>query len=568
MGNIIGNTACSSCRKLCRDKTGNHLILFEDGGAYCNRCGYRESKNTYTPPSVDIRGELSPEEIQKRVSWVNDNSTILGMKSRQLKQFVCQHFGVRTGLSLTDGTTPVMTYIPIRNEQGDLTGYKCKTPEKSIWIEGSGKNAAMFGADKCPVKGNKIFVTEGQEDAMALYQIMYEHIDPKYRKRIAVVSLQNGAGSADKEFVRNVRLFQGYKEVVLCFDMDEAGRQAVEKVVSVLPREKIRVAEYDEKDANDMLKAGKGKELYFNVLEAREPKPEKIVSGTEFSLKSLKTPLRPGITTPYHGLDSKLRGFRYGEGGGELTVICAAPGFGKTTLARELNYHFTANHGLNMGNIFLEENKNKTAQGLIAIDNNVPLSALRQDPSMLGDKFDESFNKLINNNRYHALNHWGSLASNDLMEHMWYFSKVLRCDFIFLDHISLVVSGQTASSEGERRDLDILMTKLAAFTEESGTSVVSVVHLKRPDNGSFNEGKQVSLQHLRGSAAIEQLSHNIIAIEGDQQGDNPNGRILRVLKNREWGDIGMCENLIYHPETGRLLLADQTSTAGIRNAGH
>lgn len=557
MSKIIGNSACPECKKQGRDRTDNHLMLFEDGGAFCNRCGYTENKGTFTKAIANIKGDKTEEEIKKELDWVKDNSVVMSVKERNLKQFACEFYDYRTGLSFEDGKTPIMSYSNIYqyNEATGvykLIGYKCKSLDKKIWIKGKGKEAAFFGADKIPTRGFKLFITEGQEDAIALYQSLYENIEGKFRNRIAVVSLQNGAGSASEEMIRNQHILRNYKEIVLCFDMDAAGREAVSNAVAVLPKDKVKVAQYELKDANDMVKAGLSKELYFNVIQADKPRPEKILDGGDMSLDSLLTPLRPGLSSPYPGLDAKYRGFRTGPGGGELTVLCAGTGFGKTTLARELDYHFNKVHQQRIGHIFLEEHHKKTGQSLIAIDNDVPLSEFRADPSILPrEAVDKSYQELINNGRTFFMKHWGSLASEELMDHMWYFSKVCKCDFIFLDHISLVVSGQH-SQEGERRDLDILMTKLAAFTEESGTSVIAIVHLKRPDSGSFNEGKHISLKDLRGSAAIEQLSHNVIAIEGDQQGSNPNLRTLRALKNREWGDLGECQDALYEVETGRL----------------
>lgn len=157
------------------------------------------------------------------------------------------------------------------------------------------------------------------------------------------------------------------------------------------------------------------------------------------------------------------------------------------------------------------------------------------------------------------MSHFGSLASSDLMEHMrWMSFGPLQADFIMLDHISMVISGQESGRGGERKDIDLLMTQLAAFCEDSGTSVIAIVHLKRPPMGSYNDGGKISLSSLRGSAAIEQLSHNVIAIEGDQS-EAPNIRTARVLKNREWGDIGVADTMRYDSSTGRLRSVEEDS---------
>jgi len=134
---------------------------------------------------------------------------------------------------------------------------------------------------------------------------------------------------------------------------------------------------------------------------------------------------------------------------------------------------------------------------------------------------------------------------------MRYLVHSCDSDFIILDHISMVISGQ--ESNNERKDIDLLMTNLAAFVNETGVGIAAVVHLKRPSSGSFTEGKEVSLSDLRGSGALEQLSWNVIGLERNQQDpENKNESQLRLLKNREWGSLGICDTLIFNPDTGRM----------------
>jgi twinkle protein len=560
MSKIIGDTACPACTEKGRDRTGNHLMLFDDGGAYCNRCGYSEGKGTFTQPKVRFSEEKSDEQIQTEIEETREDSTIQHLEDRAIKSHVCKHYGVRVFISEFDGSTQTARIYPVESlETKELQGFKIKSNEEKsrIWAKGKLKSGALFGSGVIPKKGNKLFITEGEDDALALYQAIYENCDPKWRNSIAVCSLLYGAGGADKELLNNRETLERFKEIVLCFDMDEVGQEGVRKVCKVLDRNRLLEAKYEKKDANDMVKAGLSKELYFNVLSATKPRPEKIISGNEITLEELRKPLKKGIQTIYPLLNGKMRGFRYGEGGGELTVFCAGSGMGKTTAARELMYDFNSRYQLRLGHIFLEEQYRKTGQSLIALDNDVPLAALREDPTIIDEeKFELSYNKLVKNGRTFFMKHFGSLASDHLMDHMWHMSAVDGCNVIMLDHISMVVSGQEGSGQGERKDIDVLMTKLAAFCEDSGTSVIAVVHLKRPPDGkSFNNGKQISLSDLRGSAAIEQLSHNIIAVEGNQHGDDPNRRVLRVLKNREWGNIGEADTLNYNPDTGRLLPA-------------
>ena len=65
--------------------------------------------------------------------------------------------------------------------------------------------------------------------------------------------------------------------------------------------------------------------------------------------------------------------------------------------------------------------------------------------------------------------HFGSLESDRLLTMMRYMAAS-GCRFIVLDHISIVVSG--LESHDERKDIDILMTKLASFVQETGVGVM------------------------------------------------------------------------------------------------
>lgn len=99
-------------------------------------------------------------------------------------------------------------------------------------------------------------------------------------------------------------------------------------------------------------------------------------------------------------------------------------------------------------------------------------------------------------------------------------------------------------------------TRLRSLCEETGKTIIAITHLKRSDKKVYNEGAQVSLTDLRGSASIEQLSDVVIALERNQQGDTPNQAIMRVLKSRPTGRTGIADTLQYNSDTGRLLPVD------------
>ena len=138
-------------------------------------------------------------------------------------------------------------------------------------------------------------------------------------------------------------------------------------------------------------------------------------------------------------------------------------------------------------------------------------------------------------------------------------AKSLDCKWIFLDHLSILVSGQDEGDE--RKSIDILMTKLRSLVEQTGIGMLLVSHLRRPagDRG-HEDGKEITLSHLRGSASIAQLSDICLGVERSVS-DQTNGKktIVRILKNRFAGITGIGTTIEYNSDTGRLLEYEQTN---------
>ena len=130
----------------------------------------------------------------------------------------------------------------------------------------------------------------------------------------------------------------------------------------------------------------------------------------------------------------------------------------------------------------------------------------------------------------------------------------LQSQIIFIDHLSILVSGMDISDE--RKAIDRTMTLLRQLTEETGCSIHLVTHLRRlGSDRSHESGVEINLSHLRGSHGTSQISDTVIAMERDTQADDPveaNTVTLRVLKCRYTGDVGVAGTLYYDKSTGRL----------------
>mgnify|MGYP001158707048 CR=1 FL=1 len=129
-----------------------------------------------------------------------------------------------------------------------------------------------------------------------------------------------------------------------------------------------------------------------------------------------------------------------------------------------------------------------------------------------------------------------------------------QCDWVVVDHLHMLVNVLTEGDE--RRGIDMLMNRLRSLVEETGVGMILVSHLRRPagDRG-HEDGKEITLSHLRGSASIAHLSDGVIGLERNQQDTDEvkaNTTTLRILKNRYTGDTGIATHLHYNKETGRM----------------
>jgi len=157
-----------------------------------------------------------------------------------------------------------------------------------------------------------------------------------------------------------------------------------------------------------------------------------------------------------------------------------------------------------------------------------------------------AYDKTIKNWNLYLYDHFGSLSSDVIYNRIEYMALGLDTKIIFLDHLSILLSGLDGD---ERRMIDKTMTDLRSLVERTGIKLFLVSHLRRAQSDkAIEDGQRVSIGMLRGSASISQLSDTVLALERDQQ-SNDNVSTLRVLKNRYSGETGVAAQLVYDKNT-------------------
>jgi twinkle protein len=524
---FLHHISCTDCG------SSDALGVYSDGHTFCFSCGKHTNGNMDELPERDTEVRDTKSERVELIGELGD------LPKRRIREDTCKLYGYRVG-EFAGKHAQFAYYYDDRRRP---IAAKVRFANKDFKFIGDTKAVGFYGDWLCRDGGKMLVVTEGEIDALTVSQLQ--------GNKWPAVSVPNGAQGASKAFRKNLEWLEKFETVVIMFDMDEPGQLAATECADLLTPGKVKIATLPLKDANECLQEGRGDEVISAIWGAKVYRPDGIISGTEITRETLQAASPKGYTLRYPVLSDKIGGLREGE----LTMLTAGSGIGKSTLAREIAYGLHQDHAVTVGNIYLEEGTAKTAQGYIAIHNDVSLGDLRRDPSILTDEqWDKSLAEVIHQRMY-FYDHFGSLDSDHLLSKINYMKVSLGCNFVILDHISIVISGNESSGEGERRDIDMLMTKLRSLVERTGVGIIAIVHLSQPKGKSHEEGGRVTLSQLRGSGSLKQLSDNVIALERDQQNvKDKNKTTIRILKCREFGDaVGIADVLEYTPTTGRLL---------------
>lgn len=533
----------------CNSSNGLQVFLKENGKyeGYCFACGtvvpdpYKDRPADYRP---SFKGKSS-EEVAKEIEEITYEYKCSDLPDRKLKKEYLEHFGVKVGLSETDGTTVVSHYYPYENK-GEIVGYKVRIVDgKRMFSVGDQRNVDLFGwSQALQAGGKKLFITEGELDAVALFQIMKEKNKgtPYADLSPAVVSLAHGASSAAKDIAKCLTdIRRHFKEIILVFDMDEPGKKAAEEVMKVVPD--AFVASLPEKDANECLIKGKSVQCYNAVqFNAQKPKNTRLVSARELHDKA-KEPPKFGVSWPWKHITEATRGIRTGE----TIYIGAGQKQGKSEVVNTLAAHFIKEFGWKVFLVKPEESNNKTYKlvagkltGKFFHDPTKPFDEKAYDDA--GRVLDEHLYML---NLYQHVG-WETLKA-DIRS-----AAMEGCKAIIIDPITNLTNGMDAASANVK--LQEIAQELSAMALDLDVVIFIFCHLRNPESGPPHErGGEVLSSQFAGSRAMARSCNLMLGLEGNRdpnlQPEERNVRTLVLLEDREFGETGRYK-LYWDKSTG------------------
>ena len=518
-------------------KSSDARQVYEEGNSFCFSCREWFSKEEtekmeIVEPKVE---EIIPYVREKSVKEEMSEYPCVGFRDRGIKKVVTEFFGVRASFN-TEGKINAH-YYPYGGDS-----YKVRRlPKNFSWTEHS---KGLFGMDKFAAGGRRLIICEGEIDALSVAQATYE----KYGKIYPVVALSSSAMT--KSILENREWVRSFEEVVLCFDEDEAGQKAVEEARTYVGIDKVRITKLPRNDAGEVLTKVGGAELLACIWNAEKYIPSGIIGKEE--LWAALEEYNNKVSIPYppclQGVNSKIKGMR----GGEIALFISGTGSGKSTILREVMLSILEQSDDRIGVVSLEESPAETARKLAAMKllknpahEEIPLAELKQP-------FDEVFG----DDRVVLLDHQGSINDHSIVDQLEYMA-LSGCKYLFIDHITILVSEGSDKLTGNEAQDKVMNDLLRLVKRHPEVWVGLVSHLRKVEVGkqSFEEGKMPTLDDVRGSGSIKQISFDIIAFARDMSNESEairNSVDVAVLKSRFTGLTGPVDGVRYDFETGRM----------------
>lgn len=553
-GDFVGNCHC-----IC-GKSSDAMSVYSkeiDGekvvDAYC-RSGFCDRSSGYiSPKELDEEGfDLDSIDFNKSTMSVQTDFSDIeelpcrGWKKRFITKTVSEKYGVRT--KLAEGTSDVIArYYPV-TKNSQIVGYKKREAPKSFMGIGNTKvNNDLFGQHAFEKGGKYVVLVTGEEDAMALAQVLKKDTGEQ-TFWTPVVSLTGGDGSAIAQVKANYEFINSFEKVILMFDADDSAQAQVEPVARLLSPGKAHIARLPTgcKDANDAVIKGHSGQLKQCFWKAERFSPIDICTlgqlwddyenaGTDEII-----PLPPYMSL----LRTMMNG---GPALGEITVIGALTSIGKSIHLNNIVYYGAIEQEYKSGLVYLESSPKEMVEGFLSIHKKENLARkvmTAEQKSALRGEFEQMIG---DDQKIVVVKHDGSFTSVDEMyDKIEWLARVAGAKHILLDPL------QQAVPSNENGVIDQFMDRLLKLAKSTNTAITVVSHMRKPDG---EDPHAVSEYSLKGSSSINQVAFNTILLSRDKTHENPrirNSTKVTLVKCRRTGSTGAGGWIHYDPDTGEM----------------
>ena len=372
----------------------------------------------------------------------------------------------------------------------------------------------LFGWDLIDPKARSVVITEGEIDAMTVWQC-------------GIPALSVNAGSGNHQWIENDwdRL-QRFSEIVISFDHDEAGDKGAKEVMKRLGLERCKRMAMPAKDANQWLQEGGSPEQFKEAVKtAKSQDPEELKSAMDFMnrVRSMFWPAQGEATFPLLQLDQRFEWFEFRPG--ELTVWTGYNGHGKSLLLSQVQLGL-----MQQGEKFVIFSGEMTPEYLLK---RMVKQATGIDRPTLG--YIDAVGQWLMD-RCFIYNQVGSATVKRLLEVFAYANKRYGVRHFVID--SLMMTDVPEDGAGAITAQKEAIRSMCDFAKRNGCHVHLVAHPRKGKDESSGPGKM----DVAGSSKITDGADNVFTVWRAQKdesepddGEKPDAKL--ELKKQRNGDV-------------------------------
>jgi twinkle protein len=500
----------------CGSSDAYYIIQDSDGQhGYCFSCERRFNLNgknqTMSNPKELIPTEEWPQEYYRSIS----KKTLDKFGAKYSK-----HYFDYNDDEVKIGTQAGLVYHYL--DEGGTRSQKVRrkdsrTGKKTFTAYNRQPTTRLYGHQLFSPGGKKITITEGENDCMAVYEMMGDW---------PVVSLIDGAGSAKNITEKDHEFLSSFQEIIVCFDNDKQGRKAVEEFCAIYPS-KVKVVEFPQqyKDAHQFLEEGAKEKFRHCWFNAAKWNPSNIVFPMDIMDAVINPPKYEVVPYPWEGLNAQIFGLHTPE----VITILAAPKAGKSLLTAAIIEHLHRSTDSIIGDITVENTPDERSRTLLSLRTKKPLhlALVGEDLDISKDQLEQAYKDFYEDRRIILFEKDGITDSMEIINKVNYLVEVLGAKYIVFDHINYLTSYH---GDDERKTLDKLSNMLVDIAKDKRICMIIVSHVN-------DDGKQF------GSRNLIKASYTVLQMHRDK--NNPD-EFLRNLT-----ELTVSESRRYGSRTGK-----------------
>ena len=400
--------------------------------------------------------------------------------------------------------------------------------------------------------GKYLVLTEGEIDALSAYQMLNDYIKSKGGDyETAVVSATTGATSY-KQIAAQYKFFDKFENIIVSYDNDKAGKAAVEDLVKILPKGKVKVMNMRYKDANEYLKIDADKQFIQDFYEAEAYVPVGIVASNTISDEMRKELEIPKIPLPpfMHKLQDMMAG---GIPLGRIVNLGSASGTGKSTIVDEIIYYMLFNSPHKTGVVTLESTCGQYGIKLLSrhIGKKIELLSNEEAAELLeSDKVKERehdlFNDSAGNPRFYLVDDRDGDVENlqDAIENL---IIGCGCKVVVLDPIHDIIAALPLEQQDE------FMSWQKGMVKSHQVTFLNVCHTRKTGNAAKagSAGADLHEEDLMGSSALYKSAACNLMFSRNKEAEDEiekNTTTMKATKIRWTGKTGVAGRYYYDNE--------------------